>query len=67
MTFYNHVTLLYKNFHVLKLNVINRLELAKFMHKLHHGALPKIYDNFFKNISNVHSYKTRFTDTKIIL
>jgi len=31
---------------------------ATFMHKLHHSALPKIYDNFFKNISNNHSYKT---------
>ena len=49
---------------MLKLNDIYRLELAKFMHKLHHGALPKIFDNFFKNISNIHSYKTRFADNQ---
>jgi len=34
------------------------------MHELHHGALHKIYDNFFQNISNVHSYKTRFADNQ---
>jgi len=39
---------------VLKLNDIYRLELAKFMHKLHHGALPTIFDNFHKNISDIH-------------
>jgi len=67
MTFSNyscHVTPLYKNLSVLKLNDIYRLELAKFMHKLHHGALPKIFDNFFKNISTIHSYKTRFADNQ---
>jgi len=61
MTFSNyscHVTPLYKNLDALKLNDIYRIELAKFMHELHHGALYKIYDNFFQNISNVHSYKT---------
>jgi len=59
-----HVTPLYKNLNVLKLNDIYRLELAKFMHKLHHGALPKIFDDFFKNISNIQSYKTRFADNQ---
>jgi len=44
----------------LKLNDIFRIELAKLMDKLHHGALHKIYDYFFQNISNVYSYKTRF-------
>jgi len=51
MTFSNyrcHVTPLYKNFNVLKLNDMYRLELAKFMHELHHSELPKIYGNFFK-------------------
>jgi len=30
------------------LNDIYRVELAKFMHKLYHSALPEIYDNIFK-------------------
>jgi len=67
MTFSNyscHVTPLYNNLNVLKLNDIYRLELAKFTHKLHHGALTKIFDNFFKNISIIHSYKTRFADNQ---
>jgi len=67
MTFSNyscHVTPLYKNLNVLKLNDIYRLELAKFMHKLDHGALPKLLDNFFKYISNIPSYKTRFADNQ---
>ena len=34
------------------------------MHKLRHGALPKIYDKFFQNTSSVHSYKTGFTDNQ---
>jgi len=34
------------------------------MHKLHRSPLPKIVDNFFKNISNIHSYKTRFADNQ---
>jgi len=69
MTFSNyscHVTRLYKNLNVSKLNDIYRLELVKFMHKhkLPHAALPKIFDNFFKNISNIDSYKTRFADNQ---
>jgi len=65
MTFSNyscHVIPLYKSINVLKLSDIYRFELAKFMHKLHHSALPKMCDSFFQNISSVHSYKTRFAD-----
>jgi len=60
-----HVTPLYKNRNVLKLNDIYRIELAKFLHKLHHGVLYKIHDNFFQNISNVHSYKIGCADSLI--
>lgn len=65
MTFRKHscqVTPLCKNLKVLTQNDISRLELAKFMQKLHHGVLPKIYDNVFQYISNVHSNKTRFAE-----
>ena len=62
-----HVTPSYKNLNALKLNDIYRLELAKFMHKLHHGALPKIFENFFKNLSYIHSYRTRFADNQNFL
>jgi len=69
-----HVTPLYNDLNVcvvLKLNDICveakwyiSAWIGKFMHKLRHGALPKIFDNFFKNISNFHSYKTRFADNQ---
>jgi len=51
MTFSNyicHATALCKNLNVVNLNDFYRLESAKCMHKLHHGALLKIYDHFFK-------------------
>jgi len=53
----------YKNL-VLKLNDIRRFELAKLMHKLHYGALPKTSRQFFQSNSCVHSYQTRFTDNQ---
>jgi len=59
-----HVTPLYKNLHVLTPNDVYRIELAKFMHILHHGALHKIYDNIIQNISNFHSFNTRFADNQ---
>jgi len=37
------------------------------MHELYHGALHKIYDNLFQNISSVHSYKTRFAKMQIVI
>jgi len=40
------------------------LNWQNFMHKLHQGALPKIFDYFFKNISNIYSYKTWFADNQ---
>jgi len=51
MTFSNynwHIAPLDKNIYGLKLNDIYRFELVNFMCKLNHGALHKIYDNFFK-------------------
>jgi len=58
------ITPLYKIPKTLKLNDIYRFELVKFMYKLHHGALPKIYDKFFQSISCVHSYQTRFANNQ---
>jgi len=46
----------------LELNDIYQFELAKFMHKFHHGKLPQIYNQFFQDTSSDHSYQTRFAD-----
>ena len=34
------------------------------MHKIPHGALYKISEDFFQNISNVYSYNTGFADNQ---
>jgi len=62
-----HVTPLYNNLNVLKLNHIYRLELAKFMHKLHHGALPKTLTIFSKIFLLFINTKPDSLTTKIIL
>ena len=36
-----------------------KLELGKFCHKFHNNKLPKSFDKFFTNISDIHSYNTR--------
>jgi len=53
---------LYKNLKILKLNDIYQFELVKSMHKFHHGILPEIYKEYFRETSSVHSYQTRFTN-----
>ena len=57
-----HITSLCKNLKILKLNSIYQFDLAKFMHKFHHGKLPEIYKEYFQETSSVHSYQTRFAN-----
>ena len=56
---YSHVTNLYKNLNLLKLNDIYKLELAKCMYQLHHGTLPKLFYDRFIKLSAIHNYSTR--------
>ena len=49
---------IYKTFNLLQLNDIFNLELAKFMHKVHHNTLPKSLNNMFVRIDSVHRYPT---------
>ena len=53
------MTNLFKNLNLLKLNDIYKLEFAKFMYQLHHGTLPKSFDDRFINLSAIHNYSTR--------
>jgi len=57
----SHITPLYKNLKILKLNDIYQFEQAKFMHKFHHGKLPEINNEIFQGTS-VHSYQPRFAN-----
>ena len=49
---------IFKTFDLLQLNDIFNLELAKFMHKVHHNALPNSLNNMFIRIESVHRYPT---------
>ena len=49
---------IYKTFDLLQLKDIYNLELAKFMHKVHHNTLPKSLCNMFIRIDSVHRYPT---------
>ena len=53
---YQNVNNLYKNFKLLKLHDIHRLELTKFMYKSEHNVLPKLFNNNFVKITNHHKY-----------
>ena len=55
---YQNVNNLYQNFELLKLPDIHRLELAKFMYKLEHNKLPKLFNNNFVKTTNHHKYGT---------
>ena len=48
---------------ILKLDEIYKLELAKFMHNLHHNNLPFIFKRQFTYLTNWHTHKTRCADS----
>ena len=56
---FTHVSHLYQNLNLLKLNDIYKLELAKFMHKLYNMNLPIVFQNRFTKIEKFHTYVTR--------
>ena len=56
---YQNVSNLYKNFKLLKLQDLYRLESAKFMYKLEHSKLPKLFNSNLVKITNHHKYGTR--------
>ena len=49
-----HVTKLYKELKILKLNEIYQLELAKFMHQLSYNRLSDVYYDQFAKIEEIH-------------
>ena len=56
---YYPVTCLYKMLNFLKLDDIYRLELAKFMYRLHHKKFKTARNDCFVDITNIRSYNTR--------
>jgi len=62
MTFskkYCPMTSLYKNFNLLKLTKVYKLELGKFMYQFHHRQLPQSFYDRFTKISHIHKCSTR--------
>jgi len=50
---------LYKNFNLLKLAEVYKLEFGKFMYQLHHRQLPQSFYDRFTKINDIHKYSTR--------
>jgi len=54
-----HVTPLYSNFKVLKLQDMFQMEIAKFMFKFNNQMLPASFNNYFIKLDSVHRYDAR--------
>ena len=54
-----------KNMHILKLEDIYKIELAKFMHNSVNDKLPPAFLHFFTKIQDMHSYNLRSTKSKV--
>ena len=54
----SHVTPLYHQSNLLKINDFYHLEIAKMMHCLHNGKLPQTFD-YFVPVNSVHTHLTR--------
>ena len=56
---FTHVSHLYQNLNLLKLNDIYKLELAEIMHKLYNNNLPIVFQNRIAKIERIHTYVIR--------
>jgi len=54
-----HVTPLYSQLHLLKLEEIHQLEIAKLMHNFHSNRMPNTFDHPFTAVKSVHTHETR--------
>jgi len=65
---YAHITPLYFEHKILKLNDIFKLETNKFVHKLINKKLPGYFQNYLQNATKIHCYSTTFaTKSNIVL
>ena len=56
---FDHVSILYKQLKLLKVEDIYKLELSKFMQQLNCNMTPKAFEKNFVKLENVHSYSRR--------
>ena len=50
----------FKCLSILKLSDLVTLYVSIFMHKFHQKLLPSVFDNFFADVRDLHTYNTRF-------
>ena len=50
---------LYKQFSILKLSNIIKLEVTKFMSKIENNNLPELFQNYFYSTTDIHKFATR--------
>ena len=55
-----HITPVYKSLNILKLHDIDKLELAKLVHKFHYEMLPKSFEDLFQKTAEIHCPNTRY-------
>jgi len=60
----NKVTTIYKMQKILQLEDVFNLEVSKFMYKYNTSQLPATFNNYFKLITDVHTYNTRQVKTR---
>ena len=63
---FDHVSVLYKQLKLLKLEDIYKLELSKFLHQLNCNMTPKVFEKNFVKFESVHFHSTRQKPKTII-
>ena len=51
---------IFKCLSILKLPDLVTLHVSVFMHEFHQNLLPSVFDNFFVDVRDLHTYNTRF-------
>ena len=59
VSFLDHSNPLFKQFNILKVDELFKLNIGKFMYKLSKNNLPKIFVDDFPAVSEIHNYRTR--------
>ena len=59
----DHVEPLYKELNLLNLDDFFRSQYAALMYDQDHGTLPRCFDNYFKQVKEIHSHQTRMADS----
>ena len=59
----DHVEPLYKKLNLLNLDEIFLSQYAALMYDQDHDTLPRCFDNYFRQVKEIHSHQTRMADS----